>query len=177
MALMAALLLLGYSLFGKRLVVIANIGIAGVSAFSFAYAAAVGENWNWSQVRFVVLAIVLVFLYHLGREIVKDIADEPGDSAQGVRTVPTVVGASASKIAAIIVFGLMIVAILLAYMLYRLSVMYLVSSAVLLVIPMIAILWRFARSSGQEGFRATERMLKMLMPFGLTILLIARYTV
>ena len=173
----AAILLVGYSLFGKRLLVFSNMWVAAVSALSFAYAAAVADTWTWTQIRFVALGIVLGFLFHLGREIVKDMADQPGDSELGVRTVPIAFGLKASKAAAIAVFALMIAAMFLAWILYELTVIYLVSSTVLLVIPLAAVLRRFAGSSDRTVLRATEHSLKMLMPLGLAVLLIARYSV
>ncbi len=176
-AAIASLLLFGYATFGKRLLITANIWVAAVSALSFIYAAAVGENWEWNQLRFIVLGAVFAFLFHLGREIIKDMEDMAGDRASGVRTLPIVIGVNASKVAATVVFGLLVTALVLAYLLFELSIWYMVFSVVLIVIPLFDILWRLAGSSEQKDFGRIQAMLKPLMPFGLAVLLVARYAI
>jgi geranylgeranylglycerol-phosphate geranylgeranyltransferase len=173
----ASLLLLGYALFGKRLALVANIWVASVSALSFVYAAAVGQNWEWSQIRLVVLGAVFVFMFHHGREIVKDIEDKAGDMASGARTLPVVFGAGASKTAAAVIFVLLMITMLLAYVVLGLSIWYLICSVVLIVIPLIDILRQLAKSSDETELHRVQSMLKALMPFGLAVLLIARYAV
>lgn len=173
----ASLLLFEYALFGKRLPLIANIWVAGVSALSFTYATAVGENWEWGQIRLVALGAVFVFLFHLGREIVKDIEDKAGDMVSGAKTLPIMFGVKVSKIAVAIIFVLLMIAMLLAYVVLGLSTWYLVCSVVLIVIPLIDILRQLARSSGEKELHRVQAMLKALMPFGLAVLLIARYAV
>jgi geranylgeranylglycerol-phosphate geranylgeranyltransferase len=173
----ASLLLLGYALFGKRLLIVANTCVAGVSSLSFVYAAAVGENWEWSQIRLVVLGAAFVFLFHLGREIVKDMEDLAGDMASGARTLPVVFGVSASTAAAAVIFVLLMIAMLLAYVVFGLSTWYLACSVVLVVFPLIDILRQLARSSGERELHRVQAMLKALMPFGLAVLLIARYAI
>jgi geranylgeranylglycerol-phosphate geranylgeranyltransferase len=176
-AVSASFLLLGYALFGKRLLLIANLWVASVSALSFVYAAAVGQNWEWNQLKFVVLGAVFVFLFHLGREIVKDIEDKAGDMASGARTLPVVFDVGASKMAATAIFVLLMIAMLLAYVVLGLSTWYLVCSVVLIVIPLIDILRQLAKSSDERELHRVQAMLKALMPFGLAVLLIARYAV
>ena len=173
----ASLLLLGYALFGKRLLIVANICVAGVSSLSFVYAAAVGRNWEWSQIRLIALGAVFIFLFHLGREITKDMEDKAGDIASGARTLPVVFGVSASKTAVAVIFVLLMIAMLLAYVVLGLSIWYLVCSVVLIIIPLIDILRQLARSSDEKELHRVQAMLKALMPFGLAVLLIARYTV
>ncbi len=173
----ASLLLFGYAFFGKRLLLIANICVAGVSALSFTYAAAVGQNWEWSQIRLVALGAVFVFLFHLGREIIKDMEDLAGDMASGARTLPVAFGVSASKTAATIIFVPLMIAMLLAYVVLGLSTWYLVCSVLLIVIPLIDILRQLARSSNEKELHRVQAMLKALMPFGLAVLLIARYAI
>ena len=173
----ASLLLLGYALFGKRLPFIANLWVAGVSALSFVYAAAVGQNWEWSQIRLVMLGAVFVFLFHLGREIIKDMEDLAGDMASGARTLPIVFGVRTSTTAVAVIFVLLMIAMLLAYVVLGLSIWYLVCSVVLIIIPLIDILRQLARSSDEKELHRVQAMLKALMPFGLAVLLIARYAV
>ena len=173
----ASLLLFGYALFGKRLPLIANIWVASVSALSFVYAAAVARNWEWSQIRLAVLGAVFAFLFHLGREITKDMEDLAGDIASGAKTLPVVFGVSVSKTAAAVIFVLLMIAMLLAYVVLGLSIWYLVCSVVLIVIPLIDILRQLARSSDEKELHRVQAMLKALMPFGLAVLLIARYAV
>jgi len=176
-AALAALLLLGYAIFGRRLLLIANVLVAGVSALSFVYAAGVAENWEWNQVRLAALGAVFVFLFHMGREIIKDMEDIAGDAASGARTLPVTFGLRTSQVVTVVIFGLLVAAILLAYVVLGLSIWYLLCSAVLIVIPLIDILRQLAKSSSQEELHRVQSMLKALMPFGLAVLLIARYAI
>jgi 4-hydroxybenzoate polyprenyltransferase len=176
-AVAAAVLLLGYGLFGRRLPLLANAWVATISALAFVYAAAVAGDWRWEQIKLAVLGAAFAFLFHLGREIVKDIEDVAGDEASGTRTLPIAAGVHVSKAVVFAVFAVLLAAMFLAYLSFDLSIWYLIFSAVFILIPLIDILWRLAVSSRTQDFRRVQFLLKAVMPFGLAVLLIARYAV
>ena len=91
-----------YSYVLKRKLLIGNTVVAGVSASGFLLGAFAGGNVGSG-----ILPAAYTFLFVLGREIVKDIDDLPGDKALNARTLPVVVGSrKACKISAWIFIAL-----------------------------------------------------------------------
>jgi geranylgeranylglycerol-phosphate geranylgeranyltransferase len=173
----AGLLLFIYALYGKRLLVIANVTVAVVCALSFVYAAAVGGIWEWGQIKLVILGTLFVFLFHLGREIIKDIEDVIGDRAGEAKTLPITVGLSFSKAAVTVVYAILACVMIAAFFVLDLTMWYLIFASVTIFLPLADVLSRLYGSSTPDELRRVQKTLKALMPFGLAVLLIARYTV
>jgi len=77
----ASLILYSYRL--KNTVLLGNVTVALISAMAFVYGgAAVG------RIQTAVIIGVFAFLFHLAREIIKDVEDMEGDRTQGVVTLP-----------------------------------------------------------------------------------------
>ena len=79
----AALLLLVYSLYLKTTPLWGNLVVALLAAAAFPYGALISGSWgrSWIPAGFALL-------FHLGREIIKDIEDVKGDAAANARTLP-----------------------------------------------------------------------------------------
>jgi geranylgeranylglycerol-phosphate geranylgeranyltransferase len=77
------LVLAVYSLYLKRTPLWGNICVAAVAAIAFPYGALAAGHWGrvWIPTAFA-------FLYHLGRELIKDLEDIEGDRRLGARTAP-----------------------------------------------------------------------------------------
>jgi 4-hydroxybenzoate polyprenyltransferase len=173
----AALLLYAYSAYGKRLLFLSNIWVASVSALTFLYAAAAGNNWEWRQIRLALLGAFFGFLFHLGREMIKDAEDVSGDSSVGTMTLATKYGPESCMKSAMIPFAVLTAVMFAAYLFLGLSVIYLISS-ILFVSAMTIISVDAIRT--ESVILASSRLqlrLKLLMPAGLLTLLIARFTV
>lgn len=86
-ALLVVALLTLYDLWLKRTALWGNLLVSALAAAAFPFGAlAAGQLGRaWIPAGFA-------FLYHLGREIVKDIEDVEGDRAQGARTLPLRIG-------------------------------------------------------------------------------------
>lgn len=98
MALLVAAALALYDLWLKRRALWGNLLVSALAAATFPFGAlAAGQLGRaWIPAGFA-------FLFHLGREIVKDIEDVEGDQAQGVRTLPLRIGdRAAARLAAAI---------------------------------------------------------------------------
>ncbi|MBU1318591.1 MAG: UbiA family prenyltransferase [candidate division Zixibacteria bacterium] len=175
-AALAALMLLGYAFIAKRIPFVANTWIAYVSALSFIYAMAIVDDWQWSQIGLASAGSVFVFLFHLAREIVKDIEDISGDTAAGIRTFPALVGIRFAKAVVLVVFALLIAAMILAYLWLALFPYFLVGALALIAIPLVWTSWLLVKSSDKSGFYRVQTYLKILMPLGLLVLLIGRFT-
>jgi geranylgeranylglycerol-phosphate geranylgeranyltransferase len=83
LALAVSTLLVIYSIYLKNSMLWGNITIGALSAVAFPYGALVsgGMGRSW-------IPAVFALLFHLGREIVKDIEDMEGDRLRGERTLP-----------------------------------------------------------------------------------------
>ena len=87
MALLVAAMLVLYDLWLKRTALWGNLLVSALAAATFPFGAlAVGQLGRaWIPAGFA-------FLFHLGREIIKDLEDVEGDHAEGARTLPLRVG-------------------------------------------------------------------------------------
>ena len=79
----AALLLLLYSLYLKMTPLWGNLVVSLLAAAAFPYGALISGSWgrSWIPAGFALL-------FHLGREIIKDIEDVKGDATANGRTLP-----------------------------------------------------------------------------------------
>jgi geranylgeranylglycerol-phosphate geranylgeranyltransferase len=94
----SAILLLVYSAYLKKIMLIGNITIATLTGLAFIYGGFAVENPEAA-----IIPAVFAFLLNLIREIVKDVQDEEGDKKQNIITYPVKYGIdSAKKLATII---------------------------------------------------------------------------
>jgi geranylgeranylglycerol-phosphate geranylgeranyltransferase len=140
------LALLAYTELFKGLPGVGNLVVAYLTGSAFLFGgAAVGRPWGAA-----VLA-ALAGLATLTREIVKDIEDIPGDRAEGLRTLPIVVGPRPALVLAALALALAVVASPVPYLRGTFGVGYL-----LVVAPadlvMLGAVWR-ARSDPATGQR------------------------
>ena len=103
LALAVALLLGSYSIFLKNSLLWGNILVASIGAIAFFYGALaigdIGRAW---------IPALFAFLFHIGREIVKDIEDVTGDQIRGQHTLPLRWGLAYAALIASLVFLLLI---------------------------------------------------------------------
>jgi geranylgeranylglycerol-phosphate geranylgeranyltransferase len=126
-----SLLLLVYSWKLKRQPVFGNLAVSLATALAFIYGAtaaqvgfsqlstaAAGEirheiaginSWTGGW-RAGIFPAVFSFLFHFGREVIKDIEDRIGDQARQARTLPLAYGLNAAQMAATIAFVLLLAA-------------------------------------------------------------------
>jgi geranylgeranylglycerol-phosphate geranylgeranyltransferase len=175
-ACVTALMLGTYALAVKRLPVLSNVWVALLAAMTFPFAMAIVGEFGLEQSGLAWFGAILAFLFHVGREIIKDIEDMPGDAAGGVRSLPLVIGRDRARFTALTILTLHSLLAIAAYPLLNLSIWYLAASSAYLAICAI-VLRRLSKASDVAGFRTGQRLLKLLMPLGLVLLLIARFTV
>ena len=98
-ALAVAALLAFYSISLKNSLLWGNVLVAFVGAIAFPYGAlaagGLGRSW---------IPALFAFLFHLGREIVKDIEDVAGDQIRGERTLPLAWGRAQAGVLAALVY-------------------------------------------------------------------------
>ena len=102
-ALVVVVLLAVYSVSLKNSLLWGNVLVAVVGAVAFPYGALaagdIGRSW---------IPALFAFLFHLGREIVKDIEDVAGDRIRGERTLPLCWGCVQAAVLAALIYLLLI---------------------------------------------------------------------
>lgn len=102
-ALTVAALLAVYSIFLTNSLLWGNVLVALIGAIAFPYGAltagGIGRSW---------IPALFAFLFHLGREIVKDIEDIAGDQIRGERTLPLAWGRARAGMLTALVYLLLV---------------------------------------------------------------------
>jgi len=100
-------LLFWYSAVLKKQPLSGNLVVSFVSGVTFVYGALAGGSWQAG-----IAPGVFAFLFHFGREIIKDIEDRPGDSQDGARTLPIVYGITTARVVASSAFIVLLICML-----------------------------------------------------------------
>lgn len=109
-AFVIGLLLIVYSMRLKRTVLCGNLTVSLATAVAFIYGALAVEDWQSG-----IIPAVFAFLFHLGREIIKDMQDLEGDVQHQSITFPARFGVRTSVLLVNFVFVLLIVLTFLPY--------------------------------------------------------------
>ncbi|HHE54547.1 MAG TPA: hypothetical protein ENL21_02110 [Caldithrix abyssi] len=109
-AFVIGLLLIVYSMRLKRTVLWGNLTVSLATAVAFIYGALAVEDWQSG-----IIPAVFAFLFHLGREIIKDMQDLEGDVQHQSITFPARFGVRTSVLLVNFVFVLLIVLTFLPY--------------------------------------------------------------
>ncbi|MFQ5486633.1 MAG: geranylgeranylglycerol-phosphate geranylgeranyltransferase [bacterium] len=99
-----------YSAKLKHLVFAGNLGVSLFSALIFIYGGLAAQNWFPA-----LIPAGFAFLFHLGREIIKDVEDQEADKAQSLRTLPVRYGEKTALVIITIVFVCLIFFTLVPY--------------------------------------------------------------
>lgn len=138
-AVLAVFLLILYAWQFKKTVLWGNILVSALSALAFFYGGlAVGKS------EAALIPALFALLFHLGREIIKDLEDQPGDQAQGLRTLPIQYGTRVALLWVTLIFGLLILLTFLPYGLHIYGKAYLwtvLPGVDLVLLIVIFILW------------------------------------
>jgi geranylgeranylglycerol-phosphate geranylgeranyltransferase len=159
-----------YSAALKKKLVWGNLAVALLSASAFVYGGLIGRD-------FVICLIPagFAFLFHLGREVLKDIEDMKGDSSRGASTLPIRAGVAGSLAFSSLVFALLIALSGLPYTLRLFSLTYL-----LIVVPgvdlvLVYVIWSMWRDSSPSNLHRLSNLLKADMLLGLAAIYLGRF--
>jgi geranylgeranylglycerol-phosphate geranylgeranyltransferase len=169
LALVVVTILVIYSAALKKRLLWGNLVVALLSASAFVYGGVTGSN-------FVICLIPagFAFLFHLAREVLKDVEDMKGDSTRGASTLPIRVGVAGSLAFISLVFGLLVALSGLPYMLRSFSLIYL-----LIVFPgvdlvLVYVIWSMWRDSSPPNLHRLSNLLKADMLLGLAAIYLGR---
>ncbi|MBC8424140.1 UbiA family prenyltransferase, partial [bacterium] len=154
-------ILIAYSIYFKNSTLWGNIAIGAVAAAAFPYGAlaVAGTGRSWIPAGFALL-------FHLGREIVKDIEDVEGDRSLGLRTLPLRWGCRIAARTACVIFLFLILFTLLPWIADIYGPLYL--GGVLLVdLLVLFTLFRLHRQHAALSDNSLGKLLKAGMFLGL----------
>jgi len=157
-----ALLLVWYSVHLKRTILLGNILVSFAGGLTFIYGALAVSDWQSG-----IIPATFAFVFHFGREVIKDVQDMPGDLENQVITFPGKYGVRAAILLVNILFMILILLTILPYIFSVYSSAYLwvvvlgVDSVLLFI---ISVLWI---RQDQAMFARLSTLLKVDMFVGL----------
>ncbi len=193
----AVFLLWAYSKWFKRQFLIGNLVVAGFCAFvawvvmyaqslsilskanddfipsNFTYQIPFLGNCTYSYLVFIGYAI-FAFISTLFREIIKDMEDVTGDKAQGCQTIPIVLGINTTKIIALIIGFIFILAILFFNYLFKNDFIKLILLNLTITLPVCYALFLLIKAREKEDYSRLSKIAKLIMLSGLIFILIMK---
>ena len=165
-ALAVAVLLVLYSVSLKNSLLWGNILVAFVGAIAFPYGAlaagGLGRSW---------IPALFAFLFHLGREIVKDIEDVAGDQIRGERTLPLAWGRAQAGVLAAFVYLVLVGFTWMPFFMGLYGALY--ALALLPVHALVGyVLWQLYRQRAILADDRLGRLLKVGMFLGLVAIVV-----
>ncbi|SYZ73991.1 putative 4-Hydroxybenzoate polyprenyltransferase [Candidatus Zixiibacteriota bacterium] len=171
--LLAIILLVWYDIYIKKTVLWGNVAVAVLGGATFIFGGLFSPH-SILGLPGVLVPALFAFLFHMGREIIKDIADYEGDKMHLIRSLPAVISPLGSLV---LVSGLATILIVLTlYPLipgwYRPAYGFIV---ILLVdIPLAATLIFIWFSQRVDRFALTSVLMKVMMILGMAAFLFGR---
>ncbi len=161
-----------YSFKISALLVVANFWVATLCSSAFLLGGLITQA---SPVRqgMLIAAGALTFLYHLGREIIKDIEDVEGDRVAGRRTIAIVWGAGVARCNAATAFGLLVVTSYISYFACGLSTIYLLLISLAVNLPIVLIFAGLVFRKREGNIKRASIALKLVMIPALVALTVA----
>lgn len=168
-ALVACGLLVAYSYALKRTLILGNLTVCVVAALTFIYGGIATEDFRLS-----LIPAVFALLFHLGREILKDMEDIEGDSSADATTLPIKLGVEFSANMCTLVFASLIVLTTLPYFFHIFSLLYLlivVLGVDMVLVYVIRSLWK---DHSPRNLHRLSNILKVDMLIGLLAILLGK---
>jgi geranylgeranylglycerol-phosphate geranylgeranyltransferase len=158
----ALILLTFYTPYFKGFGFCGNVLVAFVSALAFFYAAiAVGNPAAG------IIPAIFAFLFHIIREIVKDMEDFEHDRQFAINTGVVKYGFGRAKFIALISSTLLIAATSIPFLLGLFKLGYLITVIACIDIPILYIISRLFTVKNAKTYRFLSGLMKALMPLGL----------
>ncbi len=166
-AICAATFLILYSYILKRVVLIGNLVVSLLCGLVFLYG-----GLSVGKISPTLIPAAFSFLFHLGREILKDVEDLEGDKENGASTVPICLGVRSAIIFSTSIYLSLIVMTPLPYLMGIYSLKYLIAVIVTVDFPLMLLLFYTWRPDA--NYRYVNTLLKVIMPLGLLSLYLGR---
>lgn len=162
LALVISIALFFYGAKLKKTLFIGNISVSLFSALAFVYGGVAVSRWEST-----IIPGLLAFMFHLGREVIKDIEDQDADASAAANTLPLRMGTKAGLIVVTAVFTALILFTFIPYLFdfYSEAYLWLVLFGVdAVLLALLAIMWRYPNPA---TLRRISAVLKADMLVGL----------
>ncbi len=157
-----SLLLILYSYRLKRTIIWGNLVVSVTTAMAFVYGG--GAVGNYQKTLF---PAAFAFLFHFGREILKDIQDMEGDEKNGAITYPIKYGIHNSVVLIMIDFILLIILTIIPYILNIYSEKYFIVICIGIYPILTYVLWQAYNKPNPHRIGYLSNLLKADMLIGL----------
>jgi geranylgeranylglycerol-phosphate geranylgeranyltransferase len=168
-ALVACGLLVAYSYALKRTLIWGNLTVSVIAALAFIYGGIATEDFRLS-----LIPAAFALLFHLGREILKDIEDMKGDASAGAATLPVKLGVKFSVNICTLVFVSLIILTTLPYFFHLFSFLYLIVAVLGVDLVLIYVIWSLEGNHSPSNLHRLSNILKIDMLIGLLAILLGR---
>ncbi len=169
LAFISSFLLILYSAKLKKRLFIGNLTVSTICALAFLYGGLVGSDFTLSFI-----PAGFAYLFHLGREILKDVEDLKGDKSVDAKTIPIFFGEKKAFLFITFIFSTLILLTLAPYVFNVFSIFYLllvVLAVDSLLLFTIISMWR---DSSEKNLSRLSRILKWDMILGLLAIFVGR---
>jgi geranylgeranylglycerol-phosphate geranylgeranyltransferase len=170
LAFVACGLLIFYSSNLKRTLLWGNLTVSFVSALAFVYGGIASKDFRLS-----LIPAAFALLFHLGREILKDVEDRKGDSSCGASTLPIQLGVSFSLSICTLVFSFLVILTVFPYIFHIFSLFYLL--VVILGVDLVAVyvIWSMWHNHSSSNLHRLNNILKVDMLLGLVAIYMGKF--
>ncbi|MCX6828750.1 MAG: geranylgeranylglycerol-phosphate geranylgeranyltransferase [candidate division Zixibacteria bacterium] len=168
------LLLIIYNLLLKRLLFWGNIAVSILGGSTFLVGGLSVSSASLTMIPGPIVPAAFAFLFHLGRELLKDIADLKGDRLNGYRTLPSILSPPKAQALAALIFGLLILVSLIPILQGWYRPAYNIITIGLVDIPLIILLAAVFIVKDIDRLKVINSLLKFLMIFGLLAFILGK---
>jgi geranylgeranylglycerol-phosphate geranylgeranyltransferase len=169
-ATVAIILLIFYNHTLKRKLFWGNFTVSFVSALAFIYGGITTRDFKLS-----LIPAVFAFLFHLGREVIKDLQDLKGDRSLNVSSLPIRFGIRFSLAFTTAIFSFLIFLTLLPYLFNIFSLPYLIMVILGVDLVLFYVIWSMWKDSSTSNLGRLSTILKIDMLLGLAAIYLGRF--
>jgi len=169
-ATIAIIFLIFYGHTLKRKLFWSNFTVSFVSALAFVYGGVTTKDFALS-----LIPAVFAFLFHMGREIIKDAQDFKGDLSLNVSSFPTRCGIRFSLALTTIIFSFLILLTSLPYLFRIFSLPYLIMVIPGVDLVLLYVVWSMWKDSSTSNLGRLSTLLKIDMFLGLAAIYIGKF--
>ena len=166
-------LLYGYNYRFKRIPLLGNLVISLLAGLTFITGGVAVDYYVTFYLPGPMIAAMFAFLFHMVREIVKDVQDIEGDRAAGIKTLPQVIGEQRSLLWALVFFFLMVVTTVVPVVYGWFGGYYKIIAIYIVDLPLLAFMIFLWGNPSRSMLRVASTALKIGMALGIFALCLA----
>ncbi len=169
LASIAVILLLSYNIYLKKSFLWGNLMVSFLSGGLFVFGAAAVNKLSLALV-----PAIFSFLFHFGRELLKDLEDHQADRQIKARTFPLIAGTVQTRFLVTLIFAILILLVFIPYFLNLFNSRYLILTVLGVDWFLLYILWSLWKDASPVNVGRLNSLLKINMYVGLLAILVGR---